>query len=116
MKSQWKLAGLGLLLAGLLVPNAVVHAQPAKKNISQAGPGRRGGSGFVSTLERTVGLTSEQSDTVKGLLAQQRQDIAAVREATDQKIRALLNGEQQKKFDAMLADQKARRGNRVARS
>jgi hypothetical protein len=116
MKNHWKLAGLGLLLAGLLVPNAAVHAEPMKKNSAQAKTSRRGASGFVSTLERTVGLSTEQRDAVKGLLAQQRQDIAAVREATDQKIRALLNNDQQKKFDALLADQKARRGNRVARS
>ena len=66
------------------------------------------GFGFVSTLERKVGLTPEQRDAVRGLLAEQRQKSQALREETDGKIRAMLNPEQQKKFDEVLAEQKAR--------
>jgi len=62
----------------------------------------------MSILERKVGLTPEQRDAVRGLLAEQRQKSQALREETDGKIRAILNPEQQKKFDEVLAQQKAR--------
>jgi hypothetical protein len=68
----------------------------------------RGSYGFIATLERQVGLTPEQRDAVRGLLAEQRQKSQAMREETDSKIRAILNPDQQKKFDAVLAEQKTR--------
>jgi len=74
-------------------------------------------NGFQVRLEKAVGLTSDQREAVGGLLAQQREDLkslrdsytpkfAAVQEQTDGKIRALLNPDQQKKFDTFLAKQK----------
>ena len=66
------------------------------------------GIGFVAILERKVGLTPEQRDSVRGLLAEQRQKSQALREETDHKIRAILNPEQQQKFDEVLAEQKSR--------
>jgi Spy/CpxP family protein refolding chaperone len=68
----------------------------------------RGGSpfGFESRLSKAVGLTPEQRDAVKGLMAQQRQQRSAIQEQTDTKIRAILNPDQLKKFDTFLADQK----------
>ena len=70
-------------------------ARPA----ARGGRSGRGAFGFIATLERKVGLTPEQRDAVRGLLAEQRQKSQAMREETDGKIRALLNPEQQKKFD-----------------
>ncbi len=94
---------LGSLAAPVLAQDAVPAGRPA-----------RGSYGFVTTLERKVGLSPEQRDAVRGLLAEQRQKTQAVRDATDDKIRGLLNSEQQKKFDAMLADQKANRNKKKA--
>jgi hypothetical protein len=69
----------------------------------------RGGFGFAAALNHRLDLSPEQLDAVRGLLAQQHQQTVAMREETDQKIRALLNAEQKKKFDSMLAEQKVRR-------
>jgi hypothetical protein len=93
-----------LVVAGL-ASMTMAQGVPAA---ARGGPSGRGAYGFVSTLEREVGLTPEQTDTVRGLLAAQRQKSQAMREETDGKIRALLNPEQQKKFDEVLAEQKAR--------
>ncbi len=68
-----------------------------------------GFGGFQSRLDKAVGLTPEQRDVVRGLLAQQHQERVAMQEQTDSKIRALLSPEQQKKFDAFLAEQKQSR-------
>src|SRR5437773_8950192 len=69
-----------------------------------------GRPGFQSQLDKAVGLTPEQRDTVHGLLAQQHRDRLAMQEQTDAKIRSLLSPEQQKKFDTFLTEQKQSRG------
>ncbi len=104
-KKRW-MSGciVALMAAGL---SGVVMAQEMS-GASRVRPAR-GTTGFISTLEQKVGLTPEQRDSVRGLLADQRQKTQAMREETDSKIRALLTPEQQKKFDDVLAAQKARR-------
>jgi hypothetical protein len=92
-----------LVLAGLA---SAAMAQDVSQG-SRSAPAGRGAYGFAATLERQVGLTPEQRDAVRGLLAEQRQKSQAMRQETDDKIRALLNPEQQKKFDAVLSEQKA---------
>lgn len=99
-KSSWMTV---LVLAGM-----------ASLSMAQELPAARGGMksgafGFVSTLEKKVGLSPEQRDAVRGLLAEQRQKSQSLRQETDGKIRQILTGEQQKKFDEVLAEQKARR-------
>ncbi len=101
--SKWSWMTI-LMVAGMA---SVSMAQDLPDAARSAGSGR-GAFGFVSILEHKVGLTPEQLDTVRGLLAAQRQKSQAMREETDGKIRALLNPEQQTKFDDVLADQKAR--------
>ena len=100
-KSSWitvlVVAGFASMSMAQELPDAARGGRPA-----------RGAFGFVSTLEQKVGLTPEQRDSVRGLLAEQRQKSQALREETDSKIRALLNPDQQKKFDGVLAGQKAR--------
>ena len=92
-----------------------------------AGRGFRGFNGFQSKLEHALGLTPEQREAVHGLLAQQHEELrvlreasepkyAAVQEQTDAKIRALLNPEQQKKFDVLVAQQKESRSARRRRT
>lgn len=101
----WKSSGMTLLVvAGLSAMSLAQDASVA----ARAGRSGRGAFGFIATLEQKVGLTPEQRDAVRGLLAEQRQKSQALREDTDGKIRAMLNPDQQKKFDAVLADQKAR--------
>ena len=100
------------------LPPAAANAGPSKSvaaSHARSGSGR-GSFGFQGQLERAVGLTPEQRDAVRGLMAQQREQLAAVREQTDSKIRALLNDEQQKKFDAFLEQQKQERKARFHRA
>lgn len=100
-KSSWMTV---LVVAGFSAMSLAQDGSVAMRN----GRSGRGAFGFIATLEQKVGLTPEQHDAVRGLLAEQRQKSQALREDTDSKIRAMLNPEQQKKFDAVLADQKAR--------
>src|SRR5471032_1275468 len=105
-RSSWKWSWITVLMvAGLASMSMAQDVPAAARNSARGG---RGMFGFVSTLERQVGLTPEQRDAVRGLLAEQRQKSQAMREETDGKIRALLNPEQQKKFDEVLAQQKNR--------
>jgi protein CpxP len=99
-KSSWMMV---LVIAGL-ASMSVAQETPA----ARATKGGRGSYGFVTALERQVGLTPEQLDAVRGLLAEQREKTKAMHEETDNKIRAMLNPDQQKKFDAVLAEQKVR--------
>ena len=101
LKSSWMTI---LMVAGLATMSLAQQAPLA----ARGGRPGRGAFGFIATLERQVGLTPEQRDAVRGLLADQRQKSQAMREETDGKIRAMLNPEQQKKFDEVLAEQKAR--------
>ena len=101
LKSSWITV---LVVAGIATMSLAQDVPLAAK----AGRTNRGTFGFVATLERKVGLTPEQQDAVRGLLADQRQKSQALREETDGKIRALLNPEQQQKFDEVLAEQKTR--------
>ena len=102
-KSSW----MTILVVTGLAAMSMAQDAPAARNGTR---GARGGSGFVATLEHKVGLTPEQRDSVRGLLAAQHQKSQALREETDQKIRAILNPEQQVKFDQVLAEQKSRFG------
>ena len=101
----WKSGWMTVLVVTSLATMSVAQDKPAAARAAKNG---RGGVGFVATLERKVGLTPEQRDSVRGLLAEQRQKSQALREETDHKIRALLNPEQQQKFDEVLAEQKSR--------
>src|SRR5262245_49486186 len=99
-KSRWMTVLVLSGLASLSFAQTAPAARPAG--------GARGAFGFVATLEKRVGLTPEQRDAVRGLLADQRQKSQALRQETDSKIRGLLNADQQKKFDDVLAEQKSR--------
>lgn len=96
---RWITGIMAVMMAGQLV-------------MAEGAPSSRGRGGFAAALEHEVGLTPEQRDAVRGLLAKQRQETQALRDETDQKIRGMLNAEQQKKFDGFLADQKAQRQSR----
>ncbi|MFA5975754.1 MAG: hypothetical protein WC859_06245 [Elusimicrobiota bacterium] len=90
--------------------NAAAHSNWNRSNNS------RPSYGFLALLDKTVNLSSEQHDAVRGLLAAQRQSMQSLRQETDSKIRALLNQDQQKHFDALLQEQQSRRAARFQRS
>jgi Spy/CpxP family protein refolding chaperone len=100
----WKSGWMTVLVVTGIAAMSLAQDAPVR-NAAKSG---KGAYGFVSTLERKVGLTPEQRDSVRGLLAEQRQKSQALREETDHKIRAILNPEQQQKFDEVLAEQKSR--------
>jgi hypothetical protein len=102
LKSSWMTI---LMVAGLATMSLAQEGAAAARSEHSG----RGAFGFMATLEKKVGLTPEQRDSVKGLLADQRQKSQALREETDNKIRAILNPEQQKKFDEVLTELKSRR-------
>ena len=104
-RKHWTASCMTILMVAGLSAMSVAQDGAAAARSARSG---RGAFGFIATLERQVGLTPEQRDAVRGLLADQRQKSQALREDTDGKIRAMLNPDQQKKFDAVLADQKAR--------
>ena len=81
-----------VMVAGLASMGLAQNLPDAARSPSSG----RGAFGFVSTLEHKVGLTPEQIDSVRGILAAQRQKSQALRQETDVKIRALplLNPEQ----------------------
>lgn len=124
---HWHQAFMSLLILGTLISpgmaqegtppeGSAVNRSAAARPRRDHGENRRPAYGFLATLDQTVGLTTEQQDAVRGLLASQRQAAQALREETDGKIRALLNAEQQKRFDTLLAEQKSRRAARFKRS
>lgn len=99
-RSHWMTA---LMMFGL-ASFSLAQEMPAARSM----PSGRGVNGFLTTLDRRVGLSPEQHDAVRGLLADQRQKSQTLRQETDGKIRELLNADQQKKFDALKAEQKSR--------
>ncbi len=112
-----------LALSLMFIPTFAFAAPAAKESGFPGGPT----GGFQSRLEKAVGLSPDQRETVSGLLAQQREEMktlrenftpkmTAVQESTDAKIRAVLNAEQQKKFDAFLAKQKQARKSKSRKS
>ncbi len=92
-----------LIVAGF-ASMSLAQEPPAARSGVKTG---RGAYGFVAMVDHKVGLSPEQKDAVRGLLAEQREKSKAIRQETDKKIRGLLNTDQQKKFDAVLAEQKS---------
>ena len=106
-QNHWK-KGMAAMAVTLWTLSAGTGLSLAEAPKAAAMPSR-GASGFLATLEKTVGISTEQRDTIRGLLAEQREAMRSLREQTDKKIRAVLTSDQQRKFDALLAEQKVRR-------
>ena len=128
-KKQWLKSVVCLALVRALVitayaqeatvPSAVVnsgHTLAAHGATHRFGGASKGLNGFAGKMEKAVGLTPEQRDAVRGLMAEQRQQHTAIQEQTDAKIRALLSADQKTKFDAFLAQQKQERSARFRRA
>jgi Spy/CpxP family protein refolding chaperone len=125
-KKHWLHSVIALSLVRALVitafaqetplPAAAANTSAVSASSAHSRMAGHGGFGFQSQLDKAVGLTLEQRDAVRGLLAQQHKDRVAMQEQTDSKIRALLNPDQQKKFDAFLAEQKQEHSARYHRA
>ena len=83
--------------------------------------GRRDNEKRFEEMKRDLGLTDEQAGQIRAVLDETRNEYRALREkcrpqydaarsAARARIRALLNPEQQQKFDAKTAERDARRG------
>src|SRR5690348_1208844 len=90
------------------IPSSNAGGAPSASVLSHNRAGYRGAgrgfTGFQRRLEHALGLTPEQREAVHGLLAQQHEQLQALRETmepkyrdiqeqTDARIRALLNAE-----------------------
>jgi Spy/CpxP family protein refolding chaperone len=106
---------------GLLVAVAVAGFAAGFATSSWAG-GKRNGrerQGWSSHLTRELGLTPQQSDSVKAILRRRRPEMRAVfetvrprmdsvRQHINAEIRAVLTPEQRGAFEAMLERERAR--------
>lgn len=101
-----------------------------QNNMGPGGPGGRGSGRHVERLTQQLNLTPDQVTQVKAIeadtmsqmkalrdqtstaQADRRSKMMEIRQASQDKIRNVLNDEQKTKFDAMQARMKARRQNR----
>jgi Spy/CpxP family protein refolding chaperone len=89
-------------------------------NVSRESRGRHGREDIFESMQRDLNLTEQQATEIRAILDQTRNDYRALRaevrpryDAARQnartRIRALLTPEQQKLFDAKVAEHDARR-------
>ena len=82
--------------------------------------GRRGKGNRFEEMKRDLNLTDQQASAIQGIIEQSREKYRALRSETSPRfdavrkeaqaqIRALLNPEQQQRFDAEIAKKEARR-------
>jgi Spy/CpxP family protein refolding chaperone len=82
--------------------------------------GRRGKGNRFEEMKRDLNLTDQQASAIQGIIEQSREKYRALRNETSPRfdavrkeaqaqIRALLNPEQQQRFDAEIAKKEARR-------
>lgn len=82
--------------------------------------GRRGKGNRFEEMKRDLNLTDQQASAIQGIIEQSREKYRALRSETSPRfdavrkeaqaqIRALLNPEQQQRFDAEIAKREARR-------
>jgi protein CpxP len=132
-KPMMQAAVLALCTTALCAVPMMAQDNPAPQQQDQAGAqgGRHGGPGGeehqIERLTKRLNLTPDQVTQVKAIDDSTRQQMMALRndssatgadrhakmmaihQASQDKIRALLNDDQKTKFDAMQAEMKARR-------
>lgn len=79
-----------------LVATALIIAIGSSLAIAAPNGGKR-----MATLINTLGLNEAQTTQVKDILKEQRKQIRAIRQATDQKIQSVLTPEQFTKYQAL---------------
>jgi len=119
-KTRLKIWGvvLGIFVLGGVTGAAldsVYRLKASSGRIERGGPGRT-----LEKMRSDLGLTDQQAEQIRSILDQTRSEYRtlrnevrprydALREGARTKIRALLNPEQQQKFDAKVAEHDARR-------
>lgn len=116
-----------LVVVGVFVLGCVTGASldslyrmKASNNERQEGRGRRHKENLFENMKRDLNLTDQQASEVRAIIEQSREEYRAlrneqrprhdaVRSAARARIRALLNPEQQQRFDAKIAERDARR-------
>jgi periplasmic protein CpxP/Spy len=135
-KPMMQAAVLAVCTTALCAVPMIAQDNPAPQQQDQAGPqgGRQGGAGReehqIEQLTKKLNLTPDQVTQVKAIDDDSRQQMMALRsdssvaqsdkhakmmaihQASQDKIRAVLNDDQKTKFDAMQAEMKARRESR----
>jgi len=127
-----------MALCTLVLGSATLHAQdtPPPPPSGEQGPppggqgGRMNPERQLEMMTKALNLTPDQVAQVKTIQADNRKETMALREdtatpqdqkrekmmamraASEAKIRAVLNDDQKPKYDAMLAQQRGRGGNR----
>jgi Spy/CpxP family protein refolding chaperone len=135
-KPMMQAAVLALCTTALCAVPMMAQDNPASQQQDQAGPqgGRQGGAGRegqqIEAMTKKLNLTPDQVTQVKAIDDDARQQMMALRsdssvaqsdkhakmmaihQASQDKVRAVLNDDQKTKYDAMLAEMKARRESR----
>ena len=116
-------------------PPSQDNAPPPPDNAAPPPPprgrmGRMGGEGQLKRMTQELNLSADQVSQIKAInedtrkqamsvrddssiaQADKRGKMMDIRKASQGKIRAVLNDDQKTKYDAMLANQRGRRGNR----
>lgn len=112
---------LGVFVLGCMTGAALDSAYRLRAADGGRQDGRGGrGDGFEK-MKRDLNLNDQQSTEIRAILDQTRNDYRAlrtevrprydtIRQNARARIRALLNAEQQQRFDAKVAERDARRG------
>ena len=135
-KPMMQAAVLAVCTTALCAVPMMAQDNPAPQQQDQAGPqgGRQGGAGReehqIASMTKKLNLTPDQVTQVKAIDDDTRQQMMALRndssatgadrhakmmaihQASQDKVRAVLNDDQKTKYDAMLAEMKARRESR----
>lgn len=74
-----------------------------------AGEDRRQAPGFVGHMADRLNLTEEQTQQMRDIFREHRQQMRALREATEQKVNALLTEEQRTAMQELKAERKEKR-------
>ncbi|HEY0380315.1 MAG TPA: hypothetical protein VGC87_25610 [Pyrinomonadaceae bacterium] len=114
---------VGVFLLGGVTGAALdsVYRLRASGGERHEGRGQRNKEKLFEEMKRDLGLTDQQATGIRAVLDETRNEYKALREkcrpqydaaraAARARIRALLNPEQQQKFDARTAERDARRG------
>lgn len=113
---------LWLVIVGVFVLGCVTGASLDGLYRSRAGGirGQHGPDQFLQSMQRDLGLNDQQSQQIRVILDDTRNQYRslrtevrprydAIRQQARSHIRAVLSPEQQKRFDAMIAERDAKR-------
>lgn len=116
---------VGVFILGCVTGAALdsVYRMRARRDQRQESRGTRDTDEVFANMQRDLNLNEQQAKEIRAILDQTRNDYRAlrtevrprydaIRQAARTRIRALLNPEQQQRFDAKTAEHDARRNGR----